>query len=58
MVYIISTLLRKAFKNHESIGKEHSIDDLWKSLMLTPFDYGKKAIYDEKTRKIMEKISF
>jgi hypothetical protein len=58
MVYILGTLLRKALKNHESIAKEHSIDDLWKSLMLTPFDYGAKAIFDEKTRKIMEKITF
>jgi len=58
MVYIIATLLRKALKNNESIAKENSIDDLWKSLMLTPFDYGKKAIFDEKTRKIMEKITF
>jgi 2-methylcitrate dehydratase len=26
--------------------------------MLTPYDYGKKAIFDEKTRKIMDKITF
>lgn len=26
--------------------------------MLTPNDYGKNALYDETTRKIMEKIEF
>jgi 2-methylcitrate dehydratase len=29
MVYIVSTLLRKAFKNHEAIAKDHSIEELW-----------------------------
>ena len=31
---------------------------MWKTLMLTPYDYGKKAIFDEKTRTLMDKISF
>lgn len=26
--------------------------------MLTPYDYGSKALYDEKTRTLMSKISF
>ena len=26
--------------------------------MLTPYDYGKKAIFDEKTRTLIDKISF
>ena len=26
--------------------------------MLTPYDYGKKALFDEKTRTLMDKISF
>ena len=34
------------------------MDSLWKNLMLTPYDYDSKAIFDPITRKIMEKISF
>ena len=45
-------------EKYEHIKESHSLDELWKSLMLTPKDYGKDAIIDEKTRKIMEKITF
>lgn len=58
MVYIIATLIKKAFKNYENILKEPHMDELWKTLMLTPIDYGKEAIFDEKTRRIMSKIIF
>ena len=40
MVYIIASLLRKAFTKYDRVIQEHkSIDDLWKTLMLTPIDY-------------------
>jgi 2-methylcitrate dehydratase len=58
MVYIIATLLRKAFEKYDKIVGEHSLDELWKYLMLVPFDYGKNAIFNETTRKLMAKIEF
>jgi 2-methylcitrate dehydratase len=55
MVYIVSTLLRKA----DSLGSSASnTDDLWKALMLAPVDYGKDALVNPATRALMEKISF
>lgn len=54
MVYIVSTLLRKA----SEIGAVGSTDDLWKALMLAPVDYGKDALVNPTTRALMEKISF
>jgi 2-methylcitrate dehydratase len=59
MVYIISTLLRKAFRKVDKIKEEaKDREDLWKALMLTPLDYGKLAINDEVTRSLMSKIEF
>jgi 2-methylcitrate dehydratase len=58
MVYIISTLIRKAFDKADAINNSKDFEDLWKALMLTPKDYGKDAIFNETTRKIMEKIEF
>ena len=54
MVYIVSTLLRKA----SEMGATGSTDDLWKALMLAPVDYGKDALVNPATRALMEKISF
>ena len=54
MVYIVSTLLRKA----SELGASGSTDDLWKALMLAPVDYGKEALVNPKTRALMAKISF
>merc|ERR1712183_544967 len=39
-----------------SIPKES--DELWKTLMLTPYDYGKEALFHPKTRELMQKITF
>ena len=50
MVYIIATLLRKAFEKYDAIKENHHIEDLWKTLMLTPFDYGKDALFNHTTR--------
>jgi 2-methylcitrate dehydratase len=58
MVYIIATLLRKAFEKKETIIADHDIDEVWKALMLNPMDYSKSAIANEQTRRIMEKIEF
>ena len=58
MVYIISTLLRKAFENHKEIANSHAPEDLWKSLMLGPHDYGSDAVNNEVTRQLMTKIEF
>lgn len=58
MVYIISSILRKAFEKHDSIAKERDIETLWKYLMLLPKDYGKAALFNEVTRKFMQKIEF
>ncbi|GIW74649.1 MAG: hypothetical protein KatS3mg103_1171 [Phycisphaerales bacterium] len=49
MVYIVSTLLRKALETGR-VG--------WKELILTPYDYDRKAIHHPVTRALMEKISF
>lgn len=74
MVYIVSTLLRKAieqFARHpERFGAAPnaghssllvpapSTDTLWKMLMLSPYDYDKAAIFNPVTRGLMEKIAF
>lgn len=51
MVYIIATLLRKAFHKYDRvIENKASMDDLWKTLMLTPLDYDYSSLYDIKTR--------
>jgi len=58
MVYIIATLLRKAYEKADQVREAKDSEDLWKTLMLTPLDYGKEAILDETTKKIMSKIEF
>lgn len=58
MVYIISTLLRKAFERREHIKDDRDLEDLWKTLMLTPLDYSKAALEDPVTRQLMQKIEF
>lgn len=49
MVYIIATLLRKAFETHTS-G--------WRELMLVPADYDDEALFHPLTRRLMERIEF
>ena len=34
------------------------IDEMWKTLMLSPLDYGKDAVFSDTTKKIMSKIDF
>ena len=49
MVYIIATLLRKAFQSKQA-G--------WRELMLMPEDYSDAALHDPLTRRLMDKIDF
>lgn len=58
MVYIISTLLRKAYESSDLTSASKSLDEIWKGLMLMPRDYGHRALFNEKTRKLMEKCTF
>ena len=61
MVYIISTILRKAFEYRDLDAKLNSfknLDGVWKMLMLEPRDYGHRALFDEKTRALMQKCTF
>jgi 2-methylcitrate dehydratase len=60
MVYIVSTLLRKAFEQSSSLGgkRPSSNDEHWKALMLGPYDYSHEAIMHRETRALMEKVSF
>jgi 2-methylcitrate dehydratase len=59
MVYIISTLLRKALQSQQFASKQYNnLDEVWKLLMLEPKDYGYEAIRDPFTRKLMDKINF
>ncbi len=61
MVYIVSSMLRKAQEIAANEGRgffEQSNDEVWKRLMLTPYDFDLDAINDETTRSIMETIFF
>lgn len=49
MVYIIATLLRKAFESRQG-G--------WKPLMLMPADYDDTSLFHPLTRRLMERIEF
>jgi 2-methylcitrate dehydratase len=41
MVYIVASLLRKALNKYDKVIEiQNSSDDLWKTLMLKPMDYG------------------
>merc|ERR1711933_716620 len=55
MAFIVSRILKKAF----DAGKiPTTMDGAWKAMMLSPYDYGKDALYDADTRALMSKISF
>jgi 2-methylcitrate dehydratase len=49
MVYIVATLLRKAFE----LGRAS-----WRELMLTPADYDDTALFHPQTRRLMQRIRF
>merc|ERR1712040_32171 len=55
MAFIVSRILVKALQ----AGKVPSaINAAWMELMLSPYDYGKDALYDPATRALMAKITF
>lgn len=56
MLYILSTLLRKAIEHPTLYSNVKSTDCLWKKLMLMPEDYSYNAVHDKNTRSLMEKI--
>ncbi len=58
MVYIVSTMLRKALEQTTSPKGKSGTDDLWKALMLSPHDYSAQAIFNKQTRALMEKVTF
>ncbi|MDP7008047.1 MAG: MmgE/PrpD family protein [Phycisphaerales bacterium] len=61
MVYIVSAMLRKAQDVAKQEGEDffkQSNDDVWKRLMLTPYDFDADAIFHPTARAIMETISF
>ncbi|MBC8203375.1 MAG: MmgE/PrpD family protein [Planctomycetes bacterium] len=61
MVYIVSAMLRKAQEVAKQEGAEffnRSNDEVWKRLMLTPYDFDADAISHPTARAIMETISF
>merc|ERR1711957_157020 len=55
MAFIVSRMLQKAIENG-SVPK--SPDEAWKMLMLSPYDFGKDALFHPKTRELMQKMSF
>ena len=61
MVYIVSTILRKAYETKDLGSKLSSfknLDEVWKLLMLEPRDYGHRALFNEKSRGLMAKCTF
>ncbi|CAK0911986.1 unnamed protein product [Prorocentrum cordatum] len=55
MAFIVSRMLSKAL---DLRAVPSSSDEAWKALMLTPHDYGKDALLDERTRSLMARITF
>jgi len=58
MVYIVATMLRKAIEAREAISSSEGTDALWRSLMLSPYDYSLDAINHPLTRELIAKIHF
>jgi 2-methylcitrate dehydratase len=60
MAYIVATLIRKALEHGPFEKSEGAHDEVWKSLMLSPYDYqvSEGAIFHPVTRSLMDKIHF
>jgi len=58
MVFIVSRLIKKAMENKEKLRNAESLDDYWKTLILTPADYSHEAVFSSETRDLMNKITF
>jgi len=55
MAFIVSRMIMKAVARG---GMPATGQEAWNALMLSPQDYGKEALFDEATRKLMQKIEF
>jgi 2-methylcitrate dehydratase len=55
MAFIVARMLLKALEKG-SLPSDN--DGAWNALMLSPNDYGKDALFDPKTRALMQKITF
>lgn len=60
MAYIVATLLRKAIEMGSLPSGGGANDEVWKALMLSPYDYqeSESAIFHPLTRSLMERIDF
>ena len=61
MLYIVSTMLRKAIDTHDIAGSQGlptTSDEWWKEIMLAPYDYSGEAIADTRSRELMAKVAF
>lgn len=59
MVYIVANLLRKAFSRYDRvIESKGNLDDMWKTLMLSPIDFSKPMLTNDITRQLMDKVEF
>lgn len=60
MAYIVATLIRKAIDAGSVPASENDHDQVWKELMLTPYDYepSDRAIFHPVTRDLMQRIDF
>ena len=58
MVYIIASVLKKAYGKYDKVIENTDDEEIWKLLMLTPLDYNQSALNNPLTRKIMDKIEF
>ena len=58
MVYIVGTMLRKAIENADAVRAAKNTDDVWKAIMLLPYDYAPQAINNSQTRELMGLIEF
>lgn len=45
-------------EKYSTSWRKRPVQTLWKDLMLTPHDYGYEAVFNQTTRKIMDKIQF
>merc|ERR1719384_2712158 len=55
MAFIVSRILVKAQQAGKVLA---TMDEAWMELMLSPYDYGKDALYDPATRALMAKTTF
>ena len=61
MAYIVSTLLQKAIDQAAEKGSgtiADGNDAMWKTLILTPYEFDEKAIFRPETRGLMDRIEF